>query len=100
MREKYNQTDPQWLAQPHLTQGTGIFLVPDIHSAAPESVKKEYVENITYEECIRRGKLALVVKWVPHTVLSFADLKANACGQNCVDTCAEPGCECWSGKCR
>ncbi len=100
MQNKQNQTETSWLSQEN-AKGTGIFLVPDITNPLPRSVRKEFVENITYEECVKRGELALVFKWVPQTITTYSSLVNQPCQkkEKCVETCVEPGCNCWDGKC-
>lgn len=103
MQNKQNQTNPEWLESPQVhDRGTGIFLIPDVYSKEARAVKKEFVQNITYEECLRRGSLALVFKWVPQSIARYEALTSyrTVCGQPCIETCVTPGCECFDGICR
>jgi hypothetical protein len=97
-QNKQNQTDPAWL-QGHLEQGTGLFLVPDFE-AAQGAIKKVFVPNLTYQQCVERGSLAIVFKWIPDDVEPYINLLNEACGAPCVDTCTRPGCACYNGRCQ
>jgi hypothetical protein len=100
MQNRQNQTEPGWLSPSTPTAlGTGVFLVPNLQSDAPRAVRKEFVKDLTYQQCVQRGDLALVFKWVPHSEASLQTLQQTTCGMDCVDTCSEPGCACFDGKC-
>lgn len=100
MQNVQNQTKAEWLdpGKPDAL-GTGIFVIPDVRSDQPLAVRKEFVPDLTYLQCVQRGLLTLVFKWVPHSVKSFSELQQQSCGQQCVDTCVEFGCTCVNGKC-
>jgi hypothetical protein len=89
-----NQTDPDWLSGLSPSDlGTGLFLIPDVHSDRFGAVKKEFVPGITYSECIRRGLFVIAFKWIPIRVHDFSTLQAQAghCGQPCTCSCVVPG---------
>lgn len=100
--DKKNQTDPNWLAQ--ITEiatelGTGIFVVsqPQVEVG---SIRKEFVEQIVYSECVARGDSAVAFKWVPHFIADANQLRSTPCERKpCVDTCVKPGCVCVKGFC-
>lgn len=82
--------------------GTGMFLVPAPEKGILES-KVVLVENLTYDDSVKRGENCSAVKWVAQDVLSFADLEAarvkcrdHWCGPN-RDWCPT-GCVCGSGN--
>jgi hypothetical protein len=102
MQNKHNQTDPQWMSAAKLAGlGTGLFLIPDVTSREPQAVRKEFVQDITYRDCVLRGSLALVFKWIPNDVAIFTTLTSQVCTPDpCVDTCVEPGCACFNGMCK
>jgi len=99
MANLHNQTDPAWLVGPSGSgKGTGVFLVADVHSEG-QPVKKEFVNDITYQDCVRRAAHAIAFKWVPKSIATQVSLSTGSCGDPCVDTCVKPGCVCLNGKC-
>lgn len=101
MQTVQNQTSSAHLtSSPVGTLGTGVFLLADVRSTSDGGVRKEFVENLTYEDCVERGRLALAFKWVPHAIATESSVKKTPCGDPCVDTCIALGCLCFEGKCR
>lgn len=71
----HDQTDQTWLEGLSPQQlGTGIFLIPDVHSKQFGAAQRVLVQNITYSDCARRGICAMAFKWVPHTVKPYEEL--------------------------
>jgi hypothetical protein len=95
MPNKHNQTDPKWLTQAG-SLGTGVFIVPNVQEPG-QSVQKEFVEDITYQECVKRAVYCVAFKWVPHNITLNKNL---LCGSPCVETCVEAGCVCFDGTCK
>ena len=91
-----NQTLAKYISRHDL--GTGIFGYLD---KILLRLRKEFVRDISYEECVERGKEAEVFKWVPNNVASLEEIRASKCGQRCVDSCVGLGCLCNGiiGKC-
>lgn len=91
----HNQTDPTDLLDIEPTDlGTGIFLIPDIQDPQFGAMRKEFIPDISYLECVRRGSFAFAFKWVPQTVASEAQLRHSNCSAPCVQTCVMKGCLC------
>jgi hypothetical protein len=100
-----NQTDPDVLKSGDATTlGTGIFAVPDPASEEFGAVRKEMVDDITYEDCVKRGHFVRAFKWVPRTAgQQDQTMLKNTCaiaGVRCVDRCAPANCLCVDGVCR
>jgi hypothetical protein len=93
-----NQTRDEWITQRDVQRGTGIF-VRQYSGGATRP--KEFVESLSYDECIIQGAEALAFKWVPHSVASVSELKAMPCPrEECVDTCVRPACVCIDKLCQ
>lgn len=74
-----NQTEDEWLEQTQPDDlGTGIFLVPDVENSDGSAVRKVFVPDITYHDCVRRGN-ACIFKWVPYSVRSHDELVGGTC---------------------
>lgn len=75
-----DQTDPKWLDASEFDDlGTGLFLVPDVLKEELDAKQKIFVPNITYIECVKRGKHTIVFRWIPHMVMTFEELTAERC---------------------
>jgi hypothetical protein len=86
-----DQTDPGWLKDSNAeTLGTGVFLI----SVDNPGIRKIFVRDITYQDCVLLGRSATEFKWVPSYVAEYAQLTQIPCGQSCVETCTPPGCVC------
>jgi hypothetical protein len=99
-----NQTDPAVLSQGKPDDlGTGVFAIPDPTSPDYGATTKILVDDITYQECVKRGHATVAFKWVPHKNGAMdSELKDSKCaiaGARCVDRCAPPGCMCVNGVC-
>jgi len=93
-----NQTDPKKLEGIKETEkGSGVFAIPNPAEGA-EAISKVIVNNITYEECVRRGRPCLAFKWVPSQLPNNAACPSQ--GQLCVKTCAHDTCLCVDGRCQ
>lgn len=57
-----------------LASGTGLYLVPD-PSKGENQVKKIVVEDITYDEFIRRSLGCLAYKWLPYDHIAKEKLR-------------------------
>ncbi len=89
-----NQTPPDALKtlegkEQNSVKGTGIFLVPDPEKGvlAWKSIR---VANLTYLDTVKRGENCKALKWVPETLMSFAEIQKNqpACaGFKCSSPC-------------
>jgi len=93
----FDDTHPDWLVKSSpWSLGTALYLIP----AKPggDDMMGSHALNVTYVECrmIGGNRLADVMKWVPHDIMSFADIvkHTGACGDPCVGTCVEAGCLC------
>lgn len=98
MQTIQNQTDPAYLDpnNPNAS-GTGIFAVADLSSDAPDAVSAFYVEDITYEQTLNRGALAIAFKWVPG---NWGIVRQANCPPWCIGTCPPlTGCICVNGRC-
>lgn len=83
--EGHDQTKEEWLENVDSHGlGTGVFLTPDITSK-PGAVKKVFVPDITYVECIKRGKAVPAFQWVPHSVSSYEELTGGICSYGPAD---------------
>ncbi|MBI3273583.1 MAG: hypothetical protein HYZ69_00410 [Candidatus Colwellbacteria bacterium] len=83
----HNQTKEEWLEKSTVQDlGTGVFLVPDVTSKSG-SVKKVFVPDITYTECIQRGQAVVAFQWVPHSIAitSYETLAESACSYGPAD---------------
>ena len=80
--------------------GTGIFLVP-----APElgilEVRKIIVEDLSYIETCKRGQNCINFSFIPHEIISGAEIKEKICKGYCPSsTCAiGGGCACYNYEC-
>ena len=99
-----NQTDPGLLKQgEEAALGTGVFAVPDPLSSEFGATTNVFVDELTYQECVKRGFATVAFKWVPYKDGSrdpeLKDSKCTIAGARCVDRCAPPGCLCVNGVC-
>ena len=84
----------------HAELGTGIFGVPDPEAGIMEA-KKILVKDLTYKETVKRGQHCLAFAFVPKGMLSFEQLTALSCSENCTSTtpCPTAGCVCGGFGC-
>ena len=75
-----NQTEQDWLEnlEPNAL-GTGLFLLPDVHSDKSGATRGVFVPDITYIQCVQRGWRTISFKWIPHAVASIDQLKNSRC---------------------
>jgi hypothetical protein len=82
----HNQTPIEFLTGALVEdKGTGVFFVPDPESESEAeslvgSRKVILVENLTYEECAKRGHFCLSFKWIPHKHIAFQAISAQVGG--------------------
>lgn len=94
-RRVNDQTEAGWkrLSTEH---GTGIYLTDD--------GVKHFISQTLYDDAMARARAsgAVEFKWVPRSVAEEAEIRATRCGQQCTETCVEPGCTCdrRAGRCR
>jgi hypothetical protein len=81
------------------TKGSGIFAVPDPTSAQPGAVTKIIVKDISYPECVRRGRPCIAFKWVPR-ILDTSVTKCPYPGGLCKNSCSNDLCLCIDGTCQ
>jgi hypothetical protein len=94
---KQNQTREEWTSQAD-ARGTGIFVREHPGGGLQP---KQFVENLSYADCILQGTRAVAFKWVPESVATVSELKAMACPrEQCVDTCVRPACVCLNNFCQ
>ncbi|TSC62322.1 MAG: hypothetical protein G01um101448_290 [Parcubacteria group bacterium Gr01-1014_48] len=75
-----NQTKKGWLKGVSSDAlGTGVFLIPDVESSIPYATLKKLVPNITYADCMQRGKRTVAFQWVPHTIKTYEELAQAVC---------------------
>jgi hypothetical protein len=99
----FEQTDPMW--EPSIFSdelGTGIFV--GTRGDDPNNIFKEFVENITYRECVRRARSGPYdhFKWIPERIEPYRNLQTIACaGGSCrvVKDCFQVVCFCRGGQC-
>jgi hypothetical protein len=73
----HNQTEQSWIKNlKPTTLGTGVILECSEDTGA---VQKIFVQNITYEQCLHRGKDAYAFKWVPHQIATYEELISTTC---------------------
>jgi hypothetical protein len=84
-------------------KGWGLFVVPDPEKGILE-YKTVYVENITYEECCKRGQNCYVYKWVHPDQPTIDEVKKQLLKQPCYRKCVASrecyvGCHCSHYRC-
>lgn len=92
-----DQTDQTWILDlSENALGTGLVFIPNPTLDNPKAARKVFLSHITYETCKQIGadSGAITIKWVPHTVASYAALLATKCDGHCVGTCTRPSCRC------
>ena len=78
--ENKDQTDPKGLEASEFDDlGTGLFLIPDVQKEELDAQLKVFVPDITYHECIKRGKHTMAFRWIPHMIMTFEELTAERC---------------------
>lgn len=94
--EMKNQTDNAWITKHGLEMGTGIFLIPDPEGEQDAGfIKKVFVGDLKYSDCVQRGAQTIAFKWVPVAVRAFAFLQNHPCTRHrCVDRCVDDACVC------
>jgi hypothetical protein len=94
----FNQTPSEWQPEPNSTAlGTGVILeavTQEDGRTATQVLQATYVEDVTFEQCQSYALDKVAFKWIPHSVASIFELRTNACGGRCVDSCVVPGCIC------
>jgi hypothetical protein len=80
------------------TLGIGVFAVPDPTQAEPRSVDKVVVRDITYLDCVQRGRSCIAFKWSPKS-LERTVTQCPTRGALCAKSCAHDLCLCIDGAC-
>lgn len=96
MCKQKNQT-----AQEHTqASGLGTMLVLDEEPASDQKPSVRLVENITYNDFLKRTEKSLAYKWIPHSHMSGQQVKDADCPMRCpgVTTCPSP-CLCYAEQC-
>jgi hypothetical protein len=94
-----NQTRDQALADVKPTdKGSGVFAIPN-PTNGPGVFTKVIVNNITYRDCIQRGRLCIAFKWVPKKLVSHKT-RCPTPNMLCVGSCVHDTCLCIDGACQ
>ncbi len=77
--------------------GTGIFAVVDpskgLRHGLPE-YRKELIPNLSYSECVARGRFCTFFKFIPNIVRSHEDLKGDVSAMRCGGGCYRGSIDC------
>jgi hypothetical protein len=94
-----NQTkDSDLIGVKPTDMGSGVFAIPD-PLGGRDAFTKIIVNDITYQECVKRGRRCIAFKWV-NKQLPTGETECPTPNMLCKETCAHDTCVCIDGLCQ